>query len=143
MPKVTVEFVYSGLRVRDLARSLRFYQKLGFRVHRRGTMGHGGRWVHLNFPGAAQRVELNFYPGSSPYYEPIAHGTGFDHFGFRVSDVEAWERELRRRKFPIVARIREAHENLVYTEDPDGNWIEFFGPGPKRTPPRRGAPRPT
>jgi catechol 2,3-dioxygenase-like lactoylglutathione lyase family enzyme len=131
MPAVKVEFVYSGLRVRDLARSLRFYRKLGFRVHRRGTMGHGGRWVHLRFPGAAQRIELNFYPRSNPYYEPIVKGTEFDHFGFRVSNVEVWEKELRRRRFPIAARIREPHENLVYTRDPDGNWIEFFGPVPE------------
>jgi catechol 2,3-dioxygenase-like lactoylglutathione lyase family enzyme len=130
MARVQVHFVYAGLRVRDLARSLRFYRKLGFRVHRRGTMGHGGRWVHLLFPGAVQRVELNFYPRGNRYYEPIRKGTEFDHLGFRVSDVEAWERELRRRKMPIVARIREKHENIVYTKDPDGNWIEFFGPPP-------------
>jgi catechol 2,3-dioxygenase-like lactoylglutathione lyase family enzyme len=133
MAKVTVQFVYSGLRVRDLARSLRFYRSLGFRIHKRGTMGHGGRWVHLTFPGAAQRIELNFYPRSNRYYEPIRKGTEFDHFGFRVSDVEAWEAELRRRKLPIVARIREEYENLVYTRDPDGNWLEFFGPAPAAT----------
>jgi catechol 2,3-dioxygenase-like lactoylglutathione lyase family enzyme len=125
-----VEFVYSGLRVRDLERSLRFYRRLGFRVHRRGTMEHGGRWVHLAFPGAAQRVELNYYPRSSRFYEPPRRGTEFDHFGFRVSDVEAWERVLRRRRFRVVARIRETGENLVYIRDPDGNWIEFFGPAP-------------
>lgn len=130
MAKVKVEYIYSGLRVRDLARSLRFYRKLGFRVHHRGTMGHGGRWVHLLFPGAVQRVELNYYPRSNRYYEPFRKGTEFDHFGFRVSDVEAWEAELRRRKLPIVARVRESHENLVYTRDPDGNWLEFFGPVP-------------
>jgi len=131
MTQVKVEFVYCGLRTRNLTRSLRFYRKLGFRVGRRGTMGHGGQWVHLTFPGAAQRLELNFYPRQNPYYEPIRKGTEFDHLGFRVSDVEGWERELRRRKLPIVARIREAHENLVYTRDPDGNWIEFFGPLPE------------
>ncbi|MFZ0829931.1 MAG: VOC family protein [Thermoplasmata archaeon] len=130
MPKIKVAFVYSGLRTGNLARSLRFYRKLGFRVFRRGTMGHGGLWVQLSFPGAAQRFELNFYPRSNPFYEPVRRGTEFDHLGFRVSDVEAWERELRRRKFPIVARIRESGENLVYTKDPDGNWIEFFGPPP-------------
>ena len=131
MARVKLEFVYAGLRVRNLDRSLRFYRRLGFRVHRRGRMGHGGQWVHLAFPGAAQRVELNFYPPGNPYHEPIRRGTEFDHFGFRVSDVEAWEAQLRRRKFPIVARIRERYENLVYTRDPDGNWIEFFGPPPK------------
>ncbi len=130
MTKVKVEFVYSGLRVRNLSRSLRFYRSLGFKVHNRGAMGHGGRWVHLIFPGAVQRVELNYYPRSNRFYEPIRKGTEFDHLGFRVSDVEAWEGELRRRKLPIVARIREPHENIVYTRDPDGNWLEFFGPVP-------------
>jgi catechol 2,3-dioxygenase-like lactoylglutathione lyase family enzyme len=131
MPKVRVEFLYSGIRVRDLERSLRFYRRMGFRVVRRGRMEHGGLWVHLLFPGARQRVELNFYPRSNRFFEPIRSGTEFDHFGFRVSDVEAWERSLRRRRLPIVARIREAHENIVYTRDPDGNWLEFFGPVPK------------
>jgi catechol 2,3-dioxygenase-like lactoylglutathione lyase family enzyme len=128
--KVKVEFIYSGLRTRNLARSLRFYRTLGFRVASRGTMGHGGRWVHLAFPGAVQQLEINFYPPKTRYFEPIRKGTEFDHLGFRVSDVEEWEKELRRRKLPIVARIRERHENIVYTRDPDGNWVEFFGPVP-------------
>jgi catechol 2,3-dioxygenase-like lactoylglutathione lyase family enzyme len=131
MPKVKVEFHYSGLRVRNLAKSLRFYRSLGFRLHRRGKMEHGGTWVQLTFPGAAQRIELNYYPPGNRYFEPIRRGTEFDHFGFVVSNVEAWEAELRRRKFPITARIREAHENIVYTKDPDGNWIEFCGPVPE------------
>jgi len=128
---VKVEFVYSGMRTRNLPRALRFYRSLGFRIHRRGKMEHGGEWVHLNFPGAVQRIELNYYPKGTRFYEPVRKGTEFDHFGFRVSDVEAWEKELRRRKFRIVARIREAGENLVYIRDPDGNWIEFFGPVPE------------
>ncbi len=128
MPRVKVEFVYAGLRVRNLARSLAFYRKLGFKVHKRGEMEHGGKWVHMIFPGAVQRVELNYYPRSNRYYEPFRKGTEFDHLGFRVSHVGAWEAELRRRHLPIVARIRETHENIVYTRDPDGNWLEFFGP---------------
>ena len=94
-------------------------------------MGHGGQWVHLGSRAPIERVELNYYPRGNPYYEAIVKGTEFDHFGFRVSNVEAWEKELYRRKLPIVARIREAHENIVYTpRDPDGNWLEFFGPLP-------------
>jgi catechol 2,3-dioxygenase-like lactoylglutathione lyase family enzyme len=130
VPAVKVEFVYSGLRVRSLKRSLRFYRKLGFRVFRRGTMEHGGVWVQLSFPGAAQRIELNYYPLSCRFYEPLRKGTEFDHFGFRVSDVEVWQRTLRRRGLPIAARVRETRENLVFTRDPDGNWVEFFGPAP-------------
>lgn len=130
MAKPKVEFVYAGLRVRSLERSLRFYRRLGFKVHARGRMGHGGQWVHLLFPGATQRVELNYYPRSNRFFEPFKRGTEFDHLGFRVSNVEAWEAELRRRRLPIVARIREPHENIVYTRDPDGNWLEYFGPVP-------------
>jgi len=128
--KVKVEFVYAGLRVRNLARSITFYRRLGFRIQRRGRMGHGGLWVQLIYPGAVQRVELNYYPRSNRFYEPFHRGTEFDHLGFRVSDVEAWEAQLRRKKFKIVSRIREAYENIVYIRDPDGNWIEFFGPVP-------------
>jgi catechol 2,3-dioxygenase-like lactoylglutathione lyase family enzyme len=126
--EVKVAFVYAGLRTGNLPRSIRFYRKLGFKIHKRGTMEHGGKWVHLSFPGAAQRLELNFYPRSNPYYTPLRKGTEFDHLGFRVSDVDAWELELRRRKLRIVARIRETHENIVYVRDPEENWIEFFGP---------------
>ena len=131
MPKVKIEFRYAGLRVRELARSLRFYRRLGFRVTSRGTMEHKGRWVHLSFPGAAQELELNFYPRGSRFYERIRKGTEFDHLGFRVSDVEGWIEELRRRKLPVAVRVREKRENLVYVKDPDGNWVEFFGPVPE------------
>lgn len=131
MPRIKVEFRYAGLRVRNLARSLRFYRKMGFRVLRRGRMDHGGVWVHLIFPGATQWIELNYYPRGNRFHTPFRKGTEFDHFGFRVSNVEAWEAELRRRRFPIVARIRERYENIVYTRDPDGNWLEFFGPLPE------------
>ncbi len=131
MPALKVEFVYAGIRVRNVARSLRFYRRLGFRPYRRGRMDHGGVWVQLVFPGAQQRIELNYYPRGNRYYEPIRRGTEFDHFGFRVSDVERWERKLRRLRLPVTARIREPRENIVYTRDPDGNWLEFFGPVPE------------
>ena len=132
MPTARIEFVYAGLRVRRLDRSVRFYRRLGFRVHRRGTMEHGGKWVHLVFPGATQRIELNYYPRGNRFYTPIRRGTEFDHFGFRVADVDAWTRRLRAMRMPIVAEIRETHERIVYTRDPDGNWVEFFGPVPPK-----------
>lgn len=131
MPRTKVEFVYAGLRVRSLARSIRFYRALGFRVFRRGKMEHRGEWVHLKFPGAEQRLELNYYPRGSRFYEPFRKGTEFDHLGFRVSNVAAMEKRLSRLGLPTVARVRETHENLLYTRDPDGNWVEFFGPVPE------------
>lgn len=132
MPAVKVEFVYAGIRVRDLRRSLRFYRRLGFKVYRRGTMEHGGKWVQLAFPGASERVELNFYPRRTRFYERFRKGSEFDHLGFRVSSVRAWKRRLDRLGVRVVAEVREAHEHIVYVRDPDGNWIEYFGPAEAR-----------
>ena len=123
-----LEFLYAGLRVRDVDRSLRFYQGLGFRVHQRGTMEHGGVWIHLRLPGDRHRLELNYYPKGNRFYEPFRRGTEFDHLGFRVRDVAGWRRRLRSLKAPIVADFTEEGQRLIYAEDPDGNWVEFFGP---------------
>jgi catechol 2,3-dioxygenase-like lactoylglutathione lyase family enzyme len=133
-------FLYSGVRVRDLDRSLRFYRRFGFRVVARGTMGHGGRWVHLVYPGARHRLELNFYPRGTRFYEPYRRGTEFDHFGFYATDVPAFERAARRAGATRAAEFVDGATRIVYYRDPDGLWIECFGPArPRRR--RRATPR--
>jgi catechol 2,3-dioxygenase-like lactoylglutathione lyase family enzyme len=122
-----LKWVYTGLRVRDLARSIRFYRKVGYRVVARGTMEHGGRIVDLAFPGSAHRLELNYYPPGNPYFETFRPGSEFDHFGFEVRDIDGWVRLLRRQKLPIVADWVERGVRLVYIRDPDGNWFEVCG----------------
>lgn len=136
MPRPAIRFGYAGIRVRNLARSLRFYRALGLKVVRRGTMQHGGIWVHLKLPGSQQRLELNYYPAGSRFHEPWMKGTEFDHFGFFVDDVDLWYARMRMRgagigaapwsEFPTSAATR--GERLAYVTDPDGNWVEFVGP---------------
>jgi lactoylglutathione lyase len=56
-------FVYAGIRVRDLRKSINFYRNImGMQVTRRGTMPHGGKYVALRSPGSSQELELNWYP---------------------------------------------------------------------------------
>jgi catechol 2,3-dioxygenase-like lactoylglutathione lyase family enzyme len=121
-------FLYSGLRVRDLERSLAFYRKFGFRIQARGTMEHGGRWVHLVYPRSRHRLELNYYPKSNRFWEPFRNGSEFDHFGFYAPDLPGWVRTALRAGGRIVADFTEGKTRLVYIRDPDGNWIEAFGP---------------
>jgi catechol 2,3-dioxygenase-like lactoylglutathione lyase family enzyme len=121
-------FLYAGLRVRDLDRSLRFYRRLGFRVERRGAMAHGGRWAHLRYGRSAQRLELNFYPRTNPYFEPFRRGTEFDHLGFYAPDPIAFQRRAVRAGGRPVLEFVDGRSRLVYIADPDGNWIEAFGP---------------
>ena len=134
MPVPHVRFLYSGIRVHDLQRSIRFYRALGYRVAARGRMRHGGRWVHLRFPGSRHHLELNYYPKGSRFYEPMKRGTEFDHFGFFARDVEGWLRKARRAGATLVADFTEGRNRLVYVNDPDGICLEAFGPA--RPPPR-------
>lgn len=132
----TAQFFYSGIRVRNLSRSLRFYQALGFRVHRRGVMDHGGEWVHLKFPGSAHRLELNFYPRGTPFYTPFHQGTEFDHFGFYFADLPRWIDRAKRAGGRVKVEVPDGPNRLVYVEDPNGIWLEFIGPA-RASPPRK------
>jgi catechol 2,3-dioxygenase-like lactoylglutathione lyase family enzyme len=135
-------FLYSGIRVRDLPASLRFYRALGFRVFRRGVMDHGGEWVHLKFPGSHHRLELNYYPPGSEFFEPLRAGTEFDHFGFWVKDLGHWVSKAKRAGGRLKAEVPDGRSRNFYLEDPNGIWLEFFGPAAtapraKGRPPRR------
>jgi catechol 2,3-dioxygenase-like lactoylglutathione lyase family enzyme len=50
---VKYRFYYTGIRVRDLERSLGFYTEvLGLEVVGKGRMPHGGKYVHLRGKGS-------------------------------------------------------------------------------------------
>lgn len=121
-------FYYTGIRVRDLERSLRFYTKaLGMRVIAKGTMPHGGKYVHLRGPGSTQKLELNWYPRGSRFYRPYARGEEMDHLAFAVDDVGKAYRELLRGGATPAVRPSDSEGTEVYVKDPDGIWIEILG----------------
>jgi lactoylglutathione lyase len=118
-------FYYSGIRVRNLQRSLAFYTKaLGMKVSGRGTMGHGGRWVHLL--GPSQRLELNWYPPRSRFATRYTKGEELDHLAFVVDDVKAAYEDLLRKGAKPVVPPAKAKGIEVYVKDPDGIWIELL-----------------
>jgi len=123
-----VRFVYSGIRVRNLARSLRFYRRIGFRVVKRGWFSHGGRWVHLAYPGSDHRIELNYYPKGTPFYRPFGPGEEFDHFGFFVGDPRRWLRAMVRAGAKPAVGFVDGPAQLLFVRDPDGVWIGACGP---------------
>jgi catechol 2,3-dioxygenase-like lactoylglutathione lyase family enzyme len=127
-----VQFVYSGIRVRSLARSVRFYRRMGFRVIKKGWFSHGGQWVHLVHPSSTHRIELNYYPKGTPFYEPFLRGTEFDHFGFFVTDPMAWIRKAVRAGAKPLTAFVDGPVLLAYVQDPDGVWLGACGPSEPR-----------
>ena len=115
---------YTGIRVRDIARSVRFYTEgLGLRVGRSGRMTAGGLWQELRDPVSGAVLELNYYPGEPPYRE----GDELDHIGFRVDRLEeATERLIRLGARVRIPPFREGGDRLVFLTDPDGVWVELF-----------------
>jgi len=83
-PGVKFRFYYSGIRVRDLKKSLDFYtEALGMKVVGKGTMPHGGKWIQLRGRGSEQTLELNWYPEGSRFYTGYSSGEELDHLAFR------------------------------------------------------------
>jgi len=128
-----------GIQVRDLARSLAFYQGLfGMQVARRERVPEtGGEWVELRSPGSRWILELNWYPEGSEFFQaPYRNGDELDHIAFECEDVERAYRELLARgvaegRAPFV----EGGTLLAFVRDPDGIWIELTGPhAPRRDP---------
>lgn len=115
---------YTGIRVRDLERSRRFYcDGLGLRPGRAGRMAAGGQWLELIDPENGAMLELNFYPDSPPYRE----GDELDHLGFRVHDLDRSVQALE----GLGGRVRippfvEGTERLAFLSDPDGVWVELY-----------------
>jgi lactoylglutathione lyase len=115
---------YTGIRVRDLDRAMRFYTEgLGLRPGARGRMAAGGVWQELRDPESGAVLELNYYPGDPPYRE----GDELDHLGFRVTDLKTTAARLT----ALGAKVRippfsEGSARLAFLSDPDGVWIELY-----------------
>jgi lactoylglutathione lyase len=125
-----VRFWYTGIRVKDLEESIRFYKEaLGFNVILKGKMKtHEGTYVHMRTPTGKQILELNHYPKTSKFYEDYVNGCELDHLGFYVSDVRGqYERLIRLGCEPAVQPFNQDSWILAFVKDPNGIWLELIG----------------
>lgn len=132
--------LYTGLRVRSLDRSIRFYKALGFRqtIRMRTPIGEAAQLEH---PRGRFTIELNQFRRGSSVYETYRKGSEMDHFGFWVDDVDAWVRRLRRVGGKVKVRPYDtsilipprplSNGRAAYVADPDGVWIELMAFKPR------------
>jgi lactoylglutathione lyase len=130
-----IRFWYTGIRVKDLDESIRFYgEALGFKVVFKGKMtAHEGTYVQMRTPTGKQILELNYYPKTSKFYEQYVNGSELDHIGLYVSDVRSqYERLIRLGCESAVEPFNQGSWVLAFVNDPNGIWLELIGRESKR-----------
>ncbi len=132
-----MKFVYTGIRVRDLNRSLEFYKKtMGMREKSRGKMDAGGIYVELKSLGSPQQLELNYYPPGTSFHEEYGEGCELDHLAFLCDDVrKSFKKAIAGGATIAVEPWDERGVTLAFVKDPDGIWIELHGKETKPHPP--------
>ncbi|WP_118182585.1 VOC family protein [Paraburkholderia phosphatilytica] len=125
MPKL----IHTMIRVRDLSRSLDFYDKVfGFKVSHRLDFPDF-TLAYLRNDEADTEIELTWNKGRD---EPYSHGDGYGHVAFVVDDAKADRqrvidmglapndlREFRADDGALIARY-------YFIQDPDGYKIEVL-----------------
>ena len=133
----SMRFAYTGIRVQNLRRSIRFYEKvMGMKQILRGKMDTGGIYVHLKSPNSPQRLELNYYPAGTQYYEKYRpQGSELDHLAFWEQDVDKRYHELLTKGAKnAIEPFSQDDYRLAFVKDPDGIWIELIGKGHRKSP---------
>lgn len=123
-------YLHTMIRIRDIDRSLAFYQLLGMRELRRNEV-RDGRYtlVFIGFDDNAHgqaEIELTHNWDQEEDYDV---GTGFGHFAIGVSDVAAAVEKIRagggrvtREAGPVKHGVRV----IAFVQDPDGYEIELI-----------------
>ena len=130
---------YVGIRVTNMERSLKFYTRFfGLKEIVRGDNSPfgGGVYALLRDEMSGQRLELNWYPPTSPYGGDYVPGEGLDHVAFKVDNVPETLKALAAEGVEFVEidpKLGEPNPRgfpgwfeVAYVKDSDGNWIELY-----------------
>ncbi len=122
------KFTYTGIRVKNLERSVEFYTKLlGMKVKSRTKIeATKGEVVGLVNDTDGFVLELNYYEKGSPYRTKFTVGEALDHLAFQVPSLDDALREAKESGYPNRVIIKTEQSRWAYIRDPDGIWIELF-----------------
>lgn len=122
-------FTYTGIRVRDLDRSIDFFTRvLGMelegRVKVRWTKGE---FANLRSGNGTHWLELNWYAEGSPVAGPFREGEELDHLGFEVADLDAALETLRKEGYePKYGSFHGGGWHVAFVPVVDGLWLDVF-----------------
>ena len=126
-------FIYTGIRVRDMDESIKFYTEvLGMKAvdTRERFEPTKGEAVTMKSSDSEQILELNYYEKDSPFSTPYVNGEELDHLAFDVESLQETVEALRRRGIEIIVEPgsiggKEGWKE-AFVRDPNGIWIELL-----------------
>jgi lactoylglutathione lyase len=123
-----VKFLYTGIEVSDMDKSIKFYKLLGMKLAGRQKIpATKGEVAYLRTHGSQQLLELNFYQGRKAY----KHGSELDHLAFEVNNIDTTIPKLVKHGAKKVYRMMKGKTSRwTYVTDPDGIWIELVDKHP-------------
>jgi lactoylglutathione lyase len=119
------ELIHTCYRIGDIARSVEFYEALGFEERRRKEIGDEAINVFMGLPGDGDRLELTYNHGVDSY----ELGTGYNHVAITVDDIHATLESLAAKgiepeKPPY--RVSKGGSLICFVRDPDGYRVELI-----------------
>lgn len=124
------ELIHTCYRVRDLEKSVTFYEQLGMSEMRRLPIRDEAINVFMGFEGDGPRLELTF---NFDRKEPYEIGSGYGHIAITVGNME--EALGRLATMGIEPErppysVRAGGSLLCFVRDPDGYRIELIESAP-------------
>lgn len=120
-----------GIRIRDLATSRAFYEKLGFEFLA-GPMGPEPVAVMEHPSGININLILNASPDGSKeniLMDVPAKHAGYTHMAIEITDRDAVKRQLAEKGIAITETVDLPDgAQFFFVRDPDGNVIELHHP---------------
>jgi lactoylglutathione lyase len=126
MPK----FLHTRIRVSDLEKSIRYYERLGFECTRRNDKSPAGNQLaFLEMPGNESFLELTY----SPDYE-VKVPEDLMHTAIGYKDLIAKCDELENAGYEIWPdgwreKFQDASKRMAFVTDPDGYEVELLERG--------------
>lgn len=125
-------FDHIGIRISDRAKTVAFYELLGFELIADGGFDKGHPLVMLHPSG----ININLLgpatanPGQNILMDEKPKYPGITHLAVKVKDAEATEAYVTENGIEITGRREFRGTKTIFIRDPDRNVLELVGPGP-------------
>jgi catechol 2,3-dioxygenase-like lactoylglutathione lyase family enzyme len=122
------KLAYTGIRVKDLDKSIEFYTKLlDMTLKGRSKIeATKGEVASLVSQDGGHELELNYYPEGNKFATEYVAGEGLDHLAFQVEDLDEAASEFSKAGYPVELELKGASSRWFYVKDPNDIFIEIF-----------------